>query len=113
MQAQCDGARDAILPQRAVRISSLALKKINVMGKILESDFRKELYKNLVEAGYEKEEAQKIVGAKYYDELRQTLIKEIDLFLDSIVKERFDGKLNTEDLSGKMEELKRLKEIVG
>ena len=36
------------------------------MGKILDAEFRKDLYKNLVEAGYEKTEAQKIVGKKYY-----------------------------------------------
>ena len=39
--------------------------------KILDSDFRKELYKNLVEAGYEKQEAQKIVGVKYFKALKE------------------------------------------
>ena len=34
--------------------------------KIFEGEFRKELYKNLIEAGYEKQEAQKIVGVKYF-----------------------------------------------
>ena len=42
--------------------------------KILDSDFRKELYKNLVEAGYEKQEAQKIVGVKYYKALKDKML---------------------------------------
>ena len=42
--------------------------------KILDSDFRKELYKNLVEAGYEKQEAQKIVGVKYYNALKDIML---------------------------------------
>lgn len=42
--------------------------------KILDSDFRKELYKNLVEAGYEKQEAQKIVGVKYYNALKDKML---------------------------------------
>ena len=46
--------------------------------KILDSDFRKELYKNLVEAGYEKQEAQKIVGVKYYNALKDKCIMYIN-----------------------------------
>lgn len=38
--------------------------------KILEADFRQDLYKNLVDAGYEKNEAKKIVGIKYADALK-------------------------------------------
>lgn len=82
------------------------------MGKILDAEFRKELYKNLVEAGYNKEEAQKIVGTKYYAELHQTVTHDVDLFLNSIVKETFDITLNFEDISSKIEELKKLKEIL-
>lgn len=41
--------------------------------KILDSEFRKELYKNLVEAGYEKQEAQKIVGVKYFNALKEDI----------------------------------------
>jgi len=43
------------------------------MSKILEKEFRNELYKNLCEAGYEKTEAQKIVSIKYRDTLKVTL----------------------------------------
>ena len=41
--------------------------------KILEGEFRKELYKNLGEAGYEKQEAQKIVGVKYFKALKDKM----------------------------------------
>jgi len=82
------------------------------MGKILESDFRKELYKNLVEAGYDKEEAQKIVGKKYYAELLQNVSQGVDEFLNSIVKETFDVSINFEEINSKIEELKRLKELL-
>lgn len=82
------------------------------MAKILESEFRNNLYKGLLEAGYEKEEAQKIVGAKYYKELLNTVTKDVDSFLDSIIKERFDVSINTDGINGKVEELKKLKEII-
>ena len=42
--------------------------------KILEGEFRKKLYKDLVEAGYEKEEAQKIVGVKYFKALKDKML---------------------------------------
>lgn len=41
--------------------------------KILDNDFRKELYKSLMEAGYEKQEAQKIVATKYAEALKDKL----------------------------------------
>lgn len=82
------------------------------MGKILDSDFRKELYKNLVDAGYNKEEAQKIVGTKYYAELLQNVSHGVDEFLSSIVKETFDVSLNFEEINSKIEELKKLKELL-
>ena len=56
------------------------------MGKILDSEFRKELYKNLVEAGYDKTEAQKIVGKKYYVELHDSVKHSLDAVLDKIIK---------------------------
>ena len=82
------------------------------MGKILESEFRNNLYKGLLEAGYEKEEAQKIVGVKYYNELHKTVTHDVDSFLDSIVKEKYDVTMNVDDINGRVEELKKLKEII-
>ena len=83
------------------------------MGKILDSEFRKELYKNLVDAGYEKVEAQKIVGKKYYAELLEDLKHGVDIFLSSLLKEDFTESLDFESVSRKFEELKKLKELLG
>ncbi len=82
------------------------------MGKILDSEFRKELYKNLVEAGYEKVEAQKIIGKKYYTELLEDLKHGVDSFLSSLVKEDFTEALDCETVSKNFEELKKLKELL-
>jgi hypothetical protein len=82
------------------------------MGKILDSDFRKELYKNLVEAGYDKAEAQKIVGVKYYNELLEDVKHGVDSVLNSLVKEDFAETFDCETINAKIVELKKLKEII-
>ena len=50
--------------------------------KILEAEFRKELYKNLVEAGYNKQEAQKIVGTKYFAALKDKVLLGLNTLSD-------------------------------
>jgi len=82
------------------------------MGKILDSDFRKELYKNLVEAGYDKAEAQKIVGVKYYNELLEDVKHGVDSGLNSLVKEDFAETFDCETINAKIVELRKLKEII-
>ena len=82
------------------------------MSKILENEFRKELYKNLVEAGYEKQEAQKIVGVKYYAELLEDVKHGVDSVLNSLVKEDFNETFDCEAINSKIAELKKLKEII-
>lgn len=82
------------------------------MEKILDSEFRKVLYKNLTDAGYSKEEAQKIVGRKYYDTLYASVSQAVNDLLASITEERFDDVL-APDFNDKVAELKKLKEILG
>ena len=82
------------------------------MGKILDSEFRKELYKNLIDAGYEKLEAQKIVGKKYYNELLEDVKHGVDSVLNSLVKEEFAESFDCASINSKIEELKKLKEIL-
>ena len=82
------------------------------MSKILESEFRKDLYKNLMEAGYSKEESQKIVGRKYYGELLSNVSHGIDEYLASIVQEKFDVTLDFEGIAKNVEELKKLKVVL-
>ena len=82
------------------------------MGKILDSEFRKELYKNLVEAGYEKVEAQKIVGKKYYVELHDSVKHSLDALLDKIIKEDFSETFDSETINKGIDELKKLQELL-
>ena len=82
------------------------------MGKILDSEFRKELYKNLVEAGYDKTEAQKIVGVKYYGELLESVKHGVDVVLNNLVKEDFSETFDCETINKNIEELKKLKELL-
>ena len=82
------------------------------MSKILDTENRKNLYKSLTEAGYEKKEAQKIVGTKYYTELLENVKQGVDEFLTSITQEKFDIALDYEAITSKIEELKKLKEII-
>ena len=63
------------------------------MGKILEKEFRNELYKNLCEAGYEKQEAQKIVSVKYCDVLKGKLMESLHTQIASIEFNYFFKKL--------------------
>ena len=44
------------------------------MSKILDGEFRKTLYKSLMDAGYDKQEAQKIVGVKYFNALKEKMV---------------------------------------
>ena len=81
------------------------------MSKILESEFRKELYKSLTEAGYEKKEAQAIVGKKYYSELLEDVKHGVDSVLNSLVKEDFTETFDCETINGKIAELRKLKEF--
>ena len=82
------------------------------MSKILETEFRKELYKNLIDAGYDKSEAQTIVGKKYYTALHESVKQGVDEFLTSIVQEKFDVTLDINGMNEKIKELKKLKELL-
>jgi tellurite resistance protein len=83
------------------------------MGKILDAEFRKTLYKGLVDAGYEKEEAQKIVGVKYSVALKEDLLKELNVAVETIESESYDNfTINTEEIMSKVEELKKMKEFL-
>ena len=80
------------------------------MSKILEAEFRKELYKSLTEAGYNKEEAQKIVGVKYFSTLKERAKESVNKLLESIESEKFDFDVMT--ITADINELTKLKEII-
>ena len=80
------------------------------MGKILDGEFRKELYKSLTEAGYDKKEAQKIVGVKYFDALKENTKESVTKLMESIESEKFDFDAMT--IVANINELTKLKEII-
>ena len=82
--------------------------------KILDSNFRKELYKNLVEAGYDKAEAQKIVGAKYFNALKENVMNSLTTLVNNTSEDNFVT-LNEEWLASynnDVAELVKMKEYV-
>ena len=83
-----------------------------MMGKIFDAEFRKELYKNLMEAGYEKTEAQRIVGTKYYSALHNDLKETVEQLSKQVNDEVFDGQVDFEKIASKMAELKSLKDVL-
>jgi hypothetical protein len=85
------------------------------MGKILDAEFRKTLYKGLVDAGYEKQEAQAIVGKKYHGALKEDLMRELKILVAAVENETYDVSLNEEavkKINEALEELKKVKGII-
>ena len=82
------------------------------MGKILDSEFRKELYKNLVEAGYDKKEAQKIVGVKYREGLKVDLIEKMKAQIANIEADNNELILSADEYNNALSELDKLKELL-
>lgn len=82
--------------------------------KILNSDFRKELYKQLIDAGYDKMEAQKIVGVKYFNALKEELKNTLTNIINDIENDNFQILNEGFDLSfnDKISELKKMKEYL-
>ena len=85
------------------------------MSKILDGEFRNTLYKNLVDAGYEKDEAQKIVGNKYYVSLKEDIKAKIDILSKDIEGEAKTIKITDEwvnDFNTAMAELNKMKKFL-
>ena len=80
------------------------------MSKILENEFRKELYKNLTDAGYDKKEAQQIVGKKYYEALKEVTKDLVGNLMASIEVDNYE--YDTTELLNNIGELAKLKEIL-
>lgn len=85
------------------------------MSRILESEFRKELYKNLVDAGYDKQEAQKIVGVKFFNELKESTLSVLQNIYNEVEVNQFN--MLTDEFILKfnecINELNKMKEFIG
>ena len=82
------------------------------MDKILDGEFRNTLYKNLVDAGYEKKEAQKIIGVKYHSALKAELVGILKDNLQVIEEEVYDITFDVDKLNGMLAELKKVKGVI-
>ena len=82
--------------------------------KILDNDFRKELYKNLVEAGYEKTEAQQIVGVKYFTALKERVLETANTIIANVNDDNFDALVESvvTDMVADFTELQKMHKIV-
>jgi len=84
--------------------------------KILDGEFRNTLYKNLVDAGYEKKEAQKIIGVKYHAALKADVMSKINQFVSDVDAEKYVDEETTSatirDFSAGINELRKLKSII-
>lgn len=82
------------------------------MEKILLPEFRKELYSNLTDAGYDKEEAQEIVGRKYYSALKIDLKNQLNKLIEDVDNDQFSQSINSDKLLLNLSELKKMQEIL-
>ena len=79
----------------------------------MDGEFRNTLYKNLVDAGYEKKEAQKIIGVKYHEELKSTLKAKFNILAARVEGESYDDLvINADELNGMITELKKVKGVI-
>jgi hypothetical protein len=81
------------------------------MSKILEKDFRNDLYKNLCEAGYDKTEAQKIISVKYREALKVMLIDKLKAQIVNIENDKEELLITVDELNNGLTELQKLKEF--
>jgi hypothetical protein len=77
------------------------------MCKILEANFRKELYKSLKDAGYDNVEAQKIVGTKYYTSLKDKTLTAIDEIQRNLMNDSFTD-INFSEMENDFKELSKM-----
>jgi hypothetical protein len=81
------------------------------MSKILDKDFRNELYKSLQEAGYSKREATNIVSIKYSEALKINLVDKLREQADSIEHGKEELLLSADEYSSILSEWAKLKEF--
>jgi len=82
------------------------------MSKILDSEFRKNLYTSLVEAGYEKKEAQKIVGVKYSVALKAFLVEKLRAKADNVENDKDELILSVQEYNDILSELAKMNEFL-
>lgn len=87
------------------------------MSKILDNEFRKDLYKSLMEAGYEKSEAQHIIGVKYFTALKEKVSTTVEMLKSIIETDNYDSLVDKTiasitELTTDLAELSKMDKIV-
>ena len=102
--------------EKNIYLCTVIKKRIKMDIKILDGEFRNTLYKNLVDAGYEKKEAQKIIGVKYHAALKADVMSKINQFVSDVDAEKYVDEETTSatirDFSAGINELRKLKSII-
>ena len=80
------------------------------MSKILEKEFRNELYKNLCDAGYDKAEATSIVSVKYSAALKEKVVIDLKDLITNVEADNFTA-LSIENIGNNIGELIKIKEF--
>lgn len=80
------------------------------MSKILEKEFRNELYKNLCDAGYDKAEATSIVSVKYSAALKEKVVTDLKDLIINVEADNFTA-LSIENIGNNIGELVKIKEF--
>lgn len=81
------------------------------MSKILDKDFRNELYKNLCDAGYTKGEATNIVSVKYREGLKTSLIEKLKAQIVNIEEDKDELVISADEYTFQLSELAKLKDF--
>ena len=81
------------------------------MSKILDKDFRNELYKNLCDAGYTKGEATNIVSVKYREGLKTSLIEKLKAQIVNIEEDKDELVMSADEYTFQLSELAKLKDF--
>ena len=79
--------------------------------KILDKEFRNELYKNLCDAGYSKGEATNIVSVKYREALKASLIEKLKAQIVNIEEDKDELIISADEYTFQLAELAKLKEF--
>lgn len=84
------------------------------MDKCLDKEFRGQVYKNLIELGYDKSEAQKIVGNKYYGALKEKVTNKITELANNVNENNVNVLEASwfEELNVDLGEMQKMKEFI-
>ncbi len=82
------------------------------MSKILDKEFRNTLYKTLVDGGYDKDGAKKIVSVKYQEELKQKVLAKLQEQVVMVESDNYSWTIVQDEMIEELGELNKLNEFL-